>query len=76
MAPVGYSCDMPTGGRTRRRVVGRIKVDATSSVSIKTLKLDATKVILAARRPGGVRVVDDNGKLRFRLSIPSTPLPE
>ena len=53
-----------------------VEIDATPSFAIKTLKLDATKAIQAARQPGGVRVVDDNGKLRFRLSLPSTPLPE
>jgi hypothetical protein len=46
------------------------------SINHETLKTDAPKAIRAARQRGGVRVVDNLGVLLFRLSIPSTPLPD
>lgn len=46
------------------------------SIKLETLETDAPKAIRAARQRGGVRVVDSLGVELFRLSIPSTPLPE
>jgi hypothetical protein len=44
------------------------------SVLLVTLKRNPRLVTRAARRRGGVRVVDESGKLLFSLWIPSTPL--
>jgi hypothetical protein len=46
------------------------------SISLDTLKSDGATAIRAARQRGGVRVVNSVGVELFRLSIPSTPLPE
>jgi hypothetical protein len=43
-----------------------------SSVNVAELKSEPKKVTQLASRPGGVRVVDDDGNERFRLSIPAT----
>ena len=45
-------------------------------IRIETLKTDADLATRAARQRGGVRVVDELGQLLFRLTIPTTPLPE
>lgn len=44
----------------------------TDAVRLEDLKADAKKVTQLASRPGGVRVVDEQGNERFRLSIPNT----
>jgi hypothetical protein len=35
-----------------------------------------SRAIAAARKPGGVLVVDGHGNTRFHMSIPHTALPE
>lgn len=43
-----------------------------TSVHLADLKAEPEKVTQLASRRGGVRVVDDAGNERFRLSIPAT----
>jgi hypothetical protein len=45
-------------------------------VRLDDLRSNTATVTRLASRPGGVRVVDDDGNERFRLSIPSARLPE
>lgn len=45
-----------------------------NAVTFDDLKRDPDGVAAAARKPGGVRVVDEHGVERFRLWIPSTRL--
>jgi len=47
-----------------------------NSIRLDTLNTEAARAVEAARRPGGVSVVDARGTVRFQLSIPSTPLPK
>jgi hypothetical protein len=47
-----------------------------ATVRLEALKSDGATVTNAAKQPGGVRVVDARGTEVFRLSIPTTPLPE
>jgi hypothetical protein len=46
------------------------------SIRLDMLNTEARRAVEAARRPGGVSVVDAHGTVRFQLSIPSTPLPK
>jgi hypothetical protein len=57
--------------RTRRAQARKIE-----SIELGTLRDDPDLAVRAAGQPGGVRVVDGDGRLLFRMSIPSDPLPE
>lgn len=46
----------------------------SETVTLGDLRLDGDRVCELARRPGGVRVVDEQGVERCRLVIPSEPL--
>ena len=54
--------------RTRRTKQRRITIDQFDR--------DMSGAIAAARKPGGVLVVDAEGNTRFHMSIPHTALPE
>lgn len=45
-------------------------------VTLDEFDRDLPSVLVAARKPGGVVVVDADGITRFHLSIPHTALPE
>jgi len=46
------------------------------TITIEEFDRDRSKAIAAARKPGGVDVVDSTGKLRFYMVIPRGTLPE
>jgi hypothetical protein len=46
------------------------------TITIEEFDRDMSKAIAAARKPGGVDVVDSTGKLRFYMVIPRGTLPE
>ena len=46
------------------------------TITIGQFDRDVLGALAAARKPGGVVVVDDDGNVRFRMSIPHTALPE
>ena len=54
--------------RTRRAQPRRI--------TIEEFDRDLSRAIAAARKPGGVLVVDAEGNTRFHMSIPHTSLPD
>jgi len=45
-------------------------------VTLDEFDRDLPRVLVAARKPGGVVVVDADGNTRFHLSIPHAALPE
>lgn len=45
------------------------------TVTLAQMDANDPIVMRAARQPGGVSVVDEHGVHRFRLSVPSKPLP-
>jgi len=44
-------------------------------MTVEQFDRDRKKAIAAARKPGGLLVVDSDGKVRFHMSIPCEPLP-
>ena len=44
-------------------------------ITIEEFDRYPSRAIAAARKPGGVRVVDAHGKLRFHMTIPHADLP-
>jgi len=46
------------------------------TITIEEFDRDRSKAIAAARKPGGVRVVDADGRLRFFMIIPQTTISE
>jgi hypothetical protein len=44
-------------------------------VTLTDLQTEPSRVVRAARRAGGVSVVDDSGQTLFNLSMPVDPLP-
>lgn len=48
---------------------------AAATVTLKQLETHPARVAAAARRPGGVSVVDDSGRVQFKLSMPVDPIP-
>jgi hypothetical protein len=57
-----------TKARTTRAKPRRITIDEFDR--------DLPRALAAARKPGGVRVVDAEGNTRFHMSIPHTTLRE
>lgn len=45
-------------------------------ITIEQYDRDLSAALAAARKPGGVLVVDADGKLRFHMVIPHADLPE
>jgi hypothetical protein len=45
-------------------------------ITIDEFDRDLPRAIAAARKPGGVLVVDGDGNTRFHMKIPHTALPE
>jgi hypothetical protein len=66
---------MPT---TRRAATqkSRRPLSRRRTITIEEFDRDMSKAIAAARKPGGVDVVDSTGKLRFHMVIPQGSLPE
>ena len=46
-----------------------------TTVTLQQLETEPGRVAAAARRAGGVDVVDANGRLQFKLSMPVDRLP-
>ena len=46
------------------------------TITIEEFDRDRSKAIAAARKPGGVYVVDSAGKLRFYMVIPHDTIPD
>jgi hypothetical protein len=46
------------------------------TITIEEFDRDRSKAIAAARKPGGVYVVDSEGKLRFYMVIPHDTIPD
>ena len=46
----------------------------TPHFTIEQLRGERSRVLVAAKEPGGVIVVDEQGERRFSLSIPHGPL--
>jgi hypothetical protein len=46
------------------------------TITVDQFDRDILGALAAARKPGGVVVVDDDGEERFRMTIPQTALPE
>jgi hypothetical protein len=46
------------------------------TITIEEFDRDRSKAIAAARKPGGVHVVDSTGKLRFYMVIPHDTIPD
>ncbi len=46
------------------------------TMTIDEFDRDLPRVLAAARKVGGVAIVDSDGSLRFHVSIPHTALPE
>ena len=44
-------------------------------MTLEQFDRDHKKVIAAARKPGGLLVVDNDGKVQFRLTIPCYAIP-
>jgi hypothetical protein len=66
---------MPT---TRRAATPKIRrrLSKRRTITIEEFDRDRALAIAAARKPGGVDVVDSTGKLRFYMVIPRGTLPE
>jgi len=45
-------------------------------ITFEEFKRDRSRAIALARKPGGLRVVDNDGKLRFFIIIPQTTISE
>lgn len=59
-----------TTPKTRRRPPKR------RTITIEEFDRDRAQAIAAARKPGGVYVVDSEGKLRFYMVIPHDTIPD
>ena len=46
------------------------------TITIEQFDHDVLGALAAARKPGGVVIVDGDGNVRFRMNIPHTALPE
>jgi len=46
------------------------------TITIEQFDRDMLAALAAARKPGGVVIIDADGNVRFRMSIPHTELPE
>ncbi len=44
-------------------------------MTLEEFDRDHKRVIALARKPGGLLVVDSEGNLRFRISMPCYPIP-
>jgi hypothetical protein len=45
-------------------------------ITFEEFKRDRSRAIALSRRPGGLRVTDNDGKLRFFIIIPQTTISE
>ena len=72
--------DFTLGGQTARLGLHMAKARTRRAkqrrVTLDEFDRDLPGVLVAARKAGGVVVVDADGNTRFRLSIPHVALPE
>ena len=70
-----------TDGRQSARLGLSMAKTRTRKPKLRTITIDQFDrdmlgALAAARKPGGVVVVDAHGNVRFRMTIPHTALPE
>ena len=70
-----FMLTMPT---TRRAATPKIRrrLPKRRTITIEEFDRDRARAIAAARKPGGVYVVDSEGKLRFYMVIPHDTIPD